>query len=405
MISIAESNETNNDESSNTTFNQSIMESMESPPNTGGTISGISALDKLRNAAKKAAMVKTWSQSHKYDPNDGEEENENRAANNSVVRFKSEDHPPQPTSPRMLQSGQVTDGSKNKKQTAKQSVVGFKSKNEPPQPTSSHSSRIAKKILVKRDSSNVLVNKRDKETARLIASIQREKAKAQEARSKKENKKVKEKVARDEKEVERNRGILKTVRLFDNRPCSQSEPQGSKFFRTIMKRRFGTSGVGYTFSSLLDSTSFREPGKTIAVSSSGCGYTDTFLTCGESVTDMDASTCVGSMVELCSVRTSKRTSTLARSESPQRPKSSLSKSSFTTGEISNRKQRTKSISQSTSQDPRRNPKVSSKTEDDEKLCAKKHQFTSEDEECARYSAILISYVVNIFKPEIFYLTF
>ena len=185
----------------------------------------------------------------------------------------------------------------------------------------------------------------------------------------------------------KERGILKTVRLFDNRPRSQSEPQGSKFFRTIMKRRFGTSGVGYTFSSLLDSASFRDHGKTIAGSSSGYGYTDTFLTCGETVIDMDASSCVGSMVESCSartVRTSKRTAIPARSESPERPKSSLSKSSLRNTEINNRKHKTKSISQSTSQDPRRNPKVSSKTEGGEKLSEKKHQFTSDDEEGARY---------------------
>ena len=176
MISIAESNETNNDESSNTPFNRST-ESVESPPTTGGTTSGLSALDKLRNAANKAAMVKAWSRSQNCDPKNGEEEKENRAANNSVVRFKSEDHPPQPASSRKLQNGHQAYGGKTESQTAKQSVVGFKSKNEPPQPTSSRSSRTAKKILVKRDSSNVLVNKRDKETARLIASIQREKAK------------------------------------------------------------------------------------------------------------------------------------------------------------------------------------------------------------------------------------
>ena len=370
MISIAESNESNNEEISNTSFNQSINESMESPPTVGGTTGGLSAVDKLRNAAKKAAMVKAWSRSQRFDKQDEEEEKENQAANKSVVRFKSEDHPPQPTNSTKLKNGHQTDGGKTENQTAKQSV---KSKNEP--------STIAKKILVKKDSSNVLVNKRDKETARLIASIQREKAKAQEARSKKEreNKKVKEKVACNEKEVENNRRILKTVRLFDSRPRSQSEPQGSKFFRTIMKRRFGTSGVGYTFNSLLDSASFRDPGKTIAGSSSGYGYTDTFLTCGESVTDMCASACVESVVESCSVRTSKRTSILPRSESPQRPKSSLSRSSLRNDEISNEKHKTKSILQRTSQDPRRNPKVSSKLEGDAKLSEKKHRSTSEDE--------------------------
>ena len=354
MNSIDESQETDNDKSSEPPVNQGVM---ESPPTTGRVTSQLSALDKLRNAAKKAAMVKAWSRAQNSDQKAGEEKKETEVGNQPVVRFKSQE--------------------------------------DPPQPVSSRTPRTPRKILVHRESAN----KRDKETARLISAINREKAKAKEAIQNKakynkehESKKLKEKEPCDEKDVERKKSGH--VRLFgDNR---QPEPEGSKFFRTIMKRKFGTAGVGYTFNSLLDSASFRDTGKTIAGSTSG--HTETFLTCGESVMDMYSSTCVESMVGSSSARTSKRAPSLPRPESAVRPRTSLSRCSLRNDEISSRRHKTKSASQSTKQVPKKNPTISSKAVGEGEPSGNEQKPTYEDDEGIRY--ILTIEFVPIFVCDV-----
>ena len=360
MTSIAESHETDNDKTSESPVKESVNGSLESPPTTRTVISTTSAVDRFRNAARRVSMVRAWAKKlPNCDEKDGEGQKETQAVNHSVVRFKSEE--------------------------------------DQPRPASSRTPRTPKKILVNGDRTN----KREKETARLIAAIQREKAKAKEAKYNKakynrelESKKLKEKELCDEKDSERKKSVH--VRLFEdgnNRSGRQPEPQGSKFFRTIMKRRFGTAGVGYTFSSLLDSASFRDTGKTTAGSTSG--YTETFLTCSESVMDLNTSTCVESVVESSCSRTSKRVASLSRSESPERPRTSLSQYSFKNVEVNSRKHKAKSISQSTKPDPKKNSKLSSKTEAEGKLSGKKQKSTSEDDEAVRYTFLHYYFLFKI----------
>ena len=155
MNNIAERHETDNNRSSDHSVNESVNQSMKSPR----TASRAASLNKLRNAVKKAAMLKAWSRGQNSDRKDGEE---TQAVNQPVVRFKSEE--------------------------------------DSPQPVNSKTPTTSRKLLVNGDSAN----KRDKETARLISAINREKAKAAiqnkaKYNKERESKKLKEKEPCDKK--------------------------------------------------------------------------------------------------------------------------------------------------------------------------------------------------------------
>ena len=139
MTSIAESHET--DKTSESPFKESVNDPLESPPIARAVTGTTSAVDRFRNAARRVSMVRAWAKKlPNCDEKDGEGQKETQAVNHNVVRFKSEE--------------------------------------DPPRPASSKTPRTPKKILVNGDRTN----KREKETARLIAAIQREKAKAKEAK-------------------------------------------------------------------------------------------------------------------------------------------------------------------------------------------------------------------------------
>ena len=136
MTSIAENHETDNDKTSESPFKESVNSSLESPPTTRTVSSTTSAVDRFRNAARRVSMVRAWT--------------------------------------KKLPNGDEKDGGQKETQAVNHSFVRFKSEEDQPRPASSKTPRTPKKILVNGDRTN----KREKETARLIAAIQREKAKA-----------------------------------------------------------------------------------------------------------------------------------------------------------------------------------------------------------------------------------
>ena len=337
MNSIAESHEKNNEKVSELDLKGIINDSMESlrTTSTKKTTNNSSTVDKLRIAVRTASALQAWTQLPTSEQKCEDDKAENQTENQSLVTYKSD------------------------------------SKVENAQPTKPQTPRSTpKKILVRKESSKALVTQREKDTARLIENIRREKARATEAQQKKEQsrKKAKDCDMHDDREGEKKKNVH--VRLFENnygRSRQQQEPQGSKFFRSIMERRFGATGVGYTFNSLLDSASYRDADKsTLAGSTSGYtnAVSETFLTSSGSVMDMYTSTCVDSKVESSTSRdaASRRTATLvSRSESPERPRTSQSKYSNRNEDTSRERQRSKSRTKSRSQSAKHEQNKSSKS--------------------------------------------